>query len=170
MNKISRNVFIGILLTLVSITVFSSCKKQYQTGAIDDEADKAAEVFWAKSFSKCGDSYFGKTAPPEYWARTAPMIYEFKEPYFFTHHEMDDRVFTEADKLNGLEWVGRTSMMISKAHRFYSNGEWSEWEDSTPYDQYKKMHASVRKIKGKWDFKLDVAEGFIAVPCEEVPK
>jgi hypothetical protein len=83
---------------------------------------------------------------------------------------MDDRVFSEADKLNGIEWVGTTSI-FSTAYRSYKDGEWSDWFDNTPIAFYKKLRTSIRKIKGKWAFGISENDDrFVAIPCSQLPQ
>lgn len=165
MNTSVRKIILISLLALVVVATLSGCdmKKKYVTGEIDKEAEKQGEMYWAsKTFSKCGDSFYGVYS-------ANGRIFQLKDPFLFTWHDMDDRTFTEADKLNGLEWVGNT-YIHSKAYRFYKDGEWSQWFDSSPAGLYDKMSTSIRKIKGKWVFGIDEnGDRFEALPCSQIP-
>jgi hypothetical protein len=148
----------------------TGCKQHYQRGPIDEEADKQGELFWAKSFSKCGDSFFAVYARNGIYSQGTPEIYQFKDPSFFTYHKMDDKVFTEADRLNGIEWVGETHVFC-KAHRIYRNGQWSDWYDYAPSGLYDRLNTTVRKVKENWVFGItDKNDRFIAIPCDKVPQ
>jgi hypothetical protein len=96
-------------------------------------------------------------------------LLEIKEPVFYTYHKMDGRVLTEADKLNGFEWEGGTTLVFCKVHRFYLDGKWSDWVDHRPYDVDSKLDLPLRKVKGKWEFGVPNDEKFEGIPCDQVP-
>lgn len=52
-----------MLLAVLVMQMLVGCKKHYVSGLIDEEAKKQGEIFWEKTFSKCGDSYYRVYAP-----------------------------------------------------------------------------------------------------------
>lgn len=152
--------FVSVLAATLLLLIAVACKSEYLPAAVDEEAEAEAKAFWARAFSQCGDSHFGKVSS---------IIFEFKDPVILTYHKMDDRIFTEADKLNGIEWEGATSFS-SKAYRYYRDGKWSIWVDYTPINFHHKLYLPTRKVKGNWEFGKPNDEKFVAVPCDQIPK
>ena len=158
------------LFYVVLVTaIFVGCVTQkYVPGEIDTQARKEAELFWGKAFSKCGDSFYGTYAfngrPP----RSDPMIYQLKDPSIFTYHDMEEKIITEADRLNGFEWQGTTSV-FSKAYRYTMAGKWVEWRNGFPLER-STFRVPIRKVKGKWLFGIsETSDQFLAIPCSEIP-
>jgi hypothetical protein len=157
------------LLPLIITAVIAGCgKKHYQPTAVDREADKEAELFWSKAFSKCGDSYYGEYSFSGRHSTSSPMIYQLKEPFIFTYHDMDEKVITEADKLNGFEWQGTTTV-FSKVYRYTMSDKWVDWSDGSPLMR-STLRIPIRKVKGKWEFGISESDDqFLAIPCSQVP-
>src|SRR6185369_6487465 len=166
-----------ILVTLLlSATLWiTACKDHYIAGPIDEEAKKEAEIYWASSFSKCGDSFYGVYSKT---GRTiefkSNMKYQLKDEKVvecglcvLTTHRMDGRSFTQADKLNGLEWVGKTSVDFSVYRLYRDDGTWGEWSDTT-WIFIDSTYIDLRKIQGKWQFGSEETGRFRAVPCSQV--
>jgi hypothetical protein len=162
MNKfIFAVVFLFICLT-------ACVKQQYIRGQIDDEAERSAQEYWKTAFEKCGEFYFGGYSVQGSMPGTNRLIYAIKDPIFLTIHKMDNKVLTEADKLNQFEWQG-TTFVIAKATRYYSEGKWKDWVDGSATLPFKLTNLDVRKIHGKWEFGQENADRFLAIPCEQVP-
>jgi hypothetical protein len=155
-------------VVLLAATFFGCDRHKYVPAEIDEQAKKEAEVFWSKAFSKCGDSFYGVYATPGHSPSSNPMIYQLKEASIFTYHDMEEKVITEADKLNGFEWQGTTSV-FSKAYRYTMAGKWVEWINGFPLDR-STFRVPIRKVKGKWVFGIsETSDRFLAIPCSEIP-
>jgi len=91
-----------------------------------------------------------------------------KEPSIFTYHDMEEKVITEADKLNGFEWQG-TMSVFGKAYRYTIGGRWVEWSNGFPLDR-STFRVPIRKEKGKWVFGIsETSDQFLAILCSEIP-
>jgi hypothetical protein len=155
-------------VVLLTATFFGCETHKYVPGEIDEQAKKEAEVFWGKAFSKCGDSFYGVKAAQGRSPSSDPMIYQLKEASIFTYHDMEEKVITEADRLNGFEWQGTTSI-FSKAYRYTMGGKWVEWINGFPLDR-STFRVPIRKVKGKWVFGIsETSDHFLAIPCSEIP-
>lgn len=160
--------------------LLTGCKKDYVSGPIDEEAKREAENYWASSFSKCGDSFYGV------YSKTGKIV-AFKNSVkhglkdgqvvecgicALTNPQTDGKTFTEADRLNGLEWVGETSVLFSVYRIYEGHGVWSEWYDYAGVVFHSSTSVNMRKIRGRWQFG-NVGEDtgrFRGIHCSEVPQ
>ena len=80
---------------------------------------------------------------------------------------MEEKVITEANKLNGFEWQGTS--VFSKAYRYTMARKWVEWRNGFPIDR-SSFRVPIRKVKGKWVFGVsETSDRFLAIPCSEIP-
>lgn len=161
MKSISVAHILTVLLAMSAMLLLTSCREHYVPGPIDEEAKKEAEIYWASSFSKCGDSFYGV------YSKTGRIV-EFKSSTKYelrdgqvvecgglcvrATHKMGVKTFTHADRLNGLEWVGKTDVDFSVFRVYESNGAWSEWSDYAGVVFIRSINIDMRKIQGRWQF------------------
>jgi hypothetical protein len=164
-----RNLIISLVIFLM-IPLLAACKKGYEWGPNDYEAVKQGEIFWANQFSKCGDAFFGTEPESDGMGNWVGVrIYQLKDAFILTINDMEGNPLTEADKLNGIQWKGKTLITCS-AYRFYSKGKWSSWYDW--WQPSTDCERTLVKIKDNWDFypsHIERYRWFKAIACNEVP-
>jgi hypothetical protein len=135
------------------------------------EAKHQAEIVWAKSLAKCGDTYVRQGS--------------FGGRYFQYRHVSFDLQgagtnLDEADRLNGITWWGSARMQaslerVSEPDGWFTDKQhWGEWEDaagaSNPEYRLRKVH-NVWSVTDEDDTEVPVANFPSAKPaCSDVPK
>ncbi|HEY0077974.1 MAG TPA: hypothetical protein VGB73_04960 [Pyrinomonadaceae bacterium] len=140
------------------------------SASLGSEAKRQAESYWTAKLIRCGDSYYGIDEP----LPNQRLLYQLKEP----NVTVISLPITEADKLNGIEFLGVTSFS-PKVYRLYSpNNGWGAWhdggsnQDSTNLLKDVPLSAVVGKKKGKWDV-ISIGEHkreIIKAACSEIPQ
>ena len=78
---------------------------------------------------------------------------------------------TEADRLNGVEWKGRTEIVWS-AERENLYGTWSDWQNGIMMSTTRSLDRPMVKRKGQWSFPgnmmIDPKE-WKTVNCDKLP-
>jgi hypothetical protein len=110
----------------------SSTKKISPT-TIDQEAIQKATGFWKSKLTQCGDDFYTKGyVDPINGTRS--IIFQFKD-YGFT---MEKRTISNADRLNGLEYRGSSSLNVEVSRTYsavdllFQKAGWSRWKDGLP--------------------------------------
>lgn len=178
LKRSSRVIAICILLLLLGgvgavLLRLSHVPQQtpiYDGNPIYDEAKAQSEKFWGSMLDKCGDSYYGVVTFAGQDVASTRWIYQLKNPEIVTYYD-PKRLLSEAEKLNGVEFIGKTFVMC-KANRSYKDGKWSEWADGTPGVFHQALYTDMRKIKGKWEFYInkDSEYRFTKTGCGFIPK
>jgi hypothetical protein len=153
---------------LLGSLFFYSCSGEKQgPSGLEAEAQKAAEDFWGKKMTKCGDSHYSG------FGFNPDAIFEFKELSITVAPSTSP--ISEADKLNGIEWKG-TTMLVAKASRAFANpfggGSWMDWKNGAKAFQ-ETPHASIAKIKGQWLIEAlpwSFSAGMKVIKCSQIPK
>ena len=89
--------------------------------------DAAARQIWDESLLKCGDSYYEARQAGGFGSNSPAGLVQYKGAGFFTVSYL----LTDADRLNGFQWVGR-SIVAAKAWRVIyrdQSGVWGSWQD-----------------------------------------
>jgi|GEM_PF-3271369 len=122
----------GIIVTALILTGCSETSPQ------NDQVDAQtfANGYWDRITLKCdGAVYFSYE-----WTKTG-WIWELKGATVWVRASQ----LTEAQRLNGFEWLGTTGVSASAQRLLQSNGKRSEWLDGGP--QY---GANLSKKNGNW--------------------
>ncbi|MFZ0964380.1 MAG: hypothetical protein WAO35_26235 [Terriglobia bacterium] len=121
---------LAVMLILGAALVSSGC-----SGVFENEAEQFAKKYWNDRLTDCGASYV------EHNIAGRPFVFEYKGVSVWV--KADE--LTEADRLNGFEWLGQTGFSASSARIKWPNGGFGDWT-STAED-------SVRmwKRKGQWE-------------------
>ncbi len=142
------------------------------------EADAAAKQYWDRMGQQCGDGYYMSIAVPSLslWLtgdslRGVRGLTEFKG---FAHVQTEDSL-TDADKLNGLEWSGRT-FLRANMYRAWASGHWSQWYDASGLAIG--SSETLFKRNGLWYYGAGAYRGVTVdsfrfpqrVNCAEIPK
>ncbi len=128
---------------------------------IDIEALAQGQQAVAKSVSKCGEQfvtarlYYGKIE----------HITEVKNPVAIVG---PSRRPTEADRLNGIEWIGTADLFCTSNRQYrLETKSWDKWEDcygsSVPYST-----VAIVKQNGRWSAKTDEGSSTAAVSCRRI--
>lgn len=123
-----RHALMGVGIMLIFLLSFGSSCSSGSSGPGNREAYKTASDYWYSGLSKCGDSYYAKRN--EKYNNELIQIKDVSVKVLAEN-------LAEADKLNGIEWVGYT-FLIHSAHRSYTppkdtggyyevKGGWGEW-------------------------------------------
>ena len=100
-----------------------------------------AQQFWKRTVTKCGSSWFGR-------GTTTPInIDEFKDFKFSVSKVPLD----QADKLNGVQWRGITTVSCSSFRSFTLAG-WGPWAEcnSLPATASIPNRIRIDEINGRW--------------------
>jgi hypothetical protein len=106
-------------------------------GNIDQEARQQANGFWGGKFTRCGASHY---------TRIRSAIFELQG---FTV-ELRSNQLTRADKLNGIEWQGRSEIVASVSRTFTFGQGWSQWRQGHGFPIG--LVILMRKQNGRWSF------------------
>jgi hypothetical protein len=102
---------IAWLVVTIFLLALANCISIH--GSTNAEAMRIARQIWSERFGKCGDSYFGKY---DTGSDKLIEIYQYKD----VEIAVDPGKIVEADKLNGVEWKGKTYLK-PKAHRWWDS-------------------------------------------------
>lgn len=133
------------------------------------EAQEQSQKFWDSMLVRCGDSYFGVLTFAGEAVPSQRQIVQIKEPEIIVT-EAEGEV-SQADKLNGVEFSGKTFISAS-ASRNYNDGKWGAWSERTMATPSGTTSTTVRKVKGKWQFGISKESRFRFTPttCGTIPK
>lgn len=102
-----------------------------KTSGSTSEVDAVAQQYWDRMGKQCGDSYYVKVSASSLsmWLTGSLVpgrrgLTEFKRAV----HLQKENDLTDAEKLNGFEWSGRTWFFTSM-YREWNAGHWSQWQD-----------------------------------------
>jgi len=155
----------GLLFLIASSAFLLNCGPSRPFNAAGAmEAHQKSQEYWSKALTQCGESFYGTDL-------TSDRIIEMRG-FIATAVEDSKWIPTEADKLNGLEWVG-LGTAICNAFRTYQGSQWSEWHDSTWFttvDYPGLIGFPVRKVKGEWRFDVPKKATFVGIPCDKIPR
>lgn len=107
-----------LLILSMSCLTLSSCS-HVRIGT--DPADRLAQEFVDKTFSHCGNSYFG--AVPDSTDPLGPRFCQIRDL------SVSARSYglADADKLNGYEWSGEIAIHCGSTRALDKSGGWSDW-------------------------------------------
>lgn len=165
----NRSKLYWLFISLFIILILSCSSDTFNSNSsIDSEASKVATEFWNVQLSKCGDDYYGFNSRYDYTGRI--VINQFKG----VNSRLVSDKLTQADKLNGIEWKGRTKLSCSSMRTWTDQfGTWSDWRD-------KNFIASqdFHKVDGQWvgpKYKdryvplMETATRYRKVDCSRIP-
>ena len=149
-----------------------------KSGRQTSEADVAAKHFWDRMGKQCGDGYYMNVSvfSLSLWLTGGFMpgakgLTEFRGfSYFQTKNNL-----TDADKLNGFEWSGRTSFS-AKMYRSWESARWSDWQDGSGLSMG--SSGTLFKKNGQWFYGAGAYQGVPIgsfrfpdpVNCAEIPQ
>jgi hypothetical protein len=133
------------------------------------EAQREAEKFWATQVTKCGESYYRKEVLPK--KGDYVLLYEMKEPTVLA----EPRKLSDADRLNGIEWEGRT-VFSPKSSRVWAQdpGSWYEWKKGM--GNVPELSYPMRKVNGQWavdtkrHWTREETSKYVPVDCSQIPE
>lgn len=156
---------------------------QNEYSASELDAQKEADRFWQKRFTRCGGSYYHHFLSPFHEMSGTPayeIFAELKDLSWNTYGEAPQPK-TTADRLNqrdspsGIAWKGKTEAFISARRYWLSRNTsddragWNRWEDKSGALEAFEMV----KQNGKWTFngRNWYNPGFQERPviCNEIP-
>ncbi len=109
--------------------------------SLQDEAVTQAKAAWARHLSACDTHYFSRnleTIDMERLPDGRFQVYAVDHPrrrwrlLEFAGIQFQlrgPRALSEADRLNGLEWVGESEIVSVAVWRSFRGGRWSTWQD-----------------------------------------
>lgn len=133
------------------------------SGSGDSEAQKVAVQIWAERFGNCGDSYYGRYSTG---SEKLVEIYQYRD----VEIKVDSEKISEADKLNGVTWKGRTYFK-PKANRWWSSSDrkWTPWKSGAPpMGPSLDMIQRFGKVKGQWTYEHSAF--YKPVECSDIPE
>jgi hypothetical protein len=139
------------MLTLVFLPISLSLTSCSPTGT--SEADRIIKQYWDKTVAKCGDNYI--TDRPYMSGTTVVPGERLITAFKGFSYSVQSYPVTEADKLNSIEWHGRTNF-YSTSYRYWipnvkTGGTWWHWSEGTPADySYIDLIVELEKEKGHW--------------------
>lgn len=133
------------------------------------EARQEAEKFWATQVTKCGESYYRKEVLPK--KDDYVLLYEMKDPTVLA----EPRKLSDADRLNGIEWEGRT-VFSPKSSRVWGQdpGTWYEWKKGM--GNVPELSYPMKKVKGQWSvdtkrhWTREETSKYVPVDCSKIPQ
>jgi hypothetical protein len=135
--------------------------------ASTSEADAQAKQYWDKNVKQCGSRYFQLDFS---LYGTSGVYREYKG---FSYAVWPSGL-TEADKLNGYEWKGFTSLH-SNSYRTLFGRRWSEWKDGSPEPSGVAMFVGslavpLDKKNGRWYYFGQDSSKYVAprIDCEKL--
>jgi hypothetical protein len=162
-----RNVFLFctagiVVLILLALAIYQAHRPS------GGEADRFASKFWDDRLTNCGGSYYVWEMGPS----SQVNLMQYQNPSIW----VSSVGVSEADRLNGYEWVGTTGINSSSWRtRLSSNkwpnymfkggvpvdktmlkfGPWWDWINGTPTDAHQ-----MRKFKGQWHVTMQSERSF----------
>jgi hypothetical protein len=175
-----------ILTLLVLVTLSCGNESIARLNPIDDEANTQAQQYWSSIYTKCGDTFVTayETNYNSIIVGSFSGFYagQITAPQISTTGS--SRPLLEADKLNGVEWIGSTivsceSLRLYKCENTKAQcepiGDWKPCPTNLTRNRLTVpiYPISVKKIKGSWQFK-DPSESELSVPdkpydCSKIP-
>ena len=155
-----------------------ACLLLTSCGLVTSEPDTVARQYWDRMGRQCGDGYYMNVAVTSLslWLtgdslRGVKGLTEFRG---FAHVQTEDTL-TDADRLNGLTWSGRT-WLIAGMYRSWGSGRWSQWYDAQGMSRW--TSESLFKKNGLWFYGAGGYQGATIdsfrfpepVDCAKVPK
>lgn len=133
------------------------------------EAKEQSQKFWDSMLVKCGDSYFGVLTFAGEDVPSQRRLIQIKEPEVIVSEV--EKELSQADRLNGVEFSGKTFISAS-ASRNYNDGKWGSWSERTLATPSGTTSTTIRKVKGKWQFGISKESRFRFTPttCGTIPK
>ena len=115
----------SVLITVLGLCLACLTSVACSSLGISSEADRIAREFVDKTFSHCGDSYFGTV---QGFKGNFSRFVEIKG-LSVSVRPID---IQEADKLNGYDWSGEIAIRCSASREFeksgiFGNGGWADW-------------------------------------------
>lgn len=148
----------------------SACASLPSTGgtSADAEARREAEKFWATQITKCGDSYYRKEVLKK---DDYVLYYQMKNPVVV----VTPVKVTEADRLNGIEWKGSTTLRPEASRTWGTEkGAWYEWK--TGPGGVPELTNGMRKVNGVWTVNTErhwareQTSRYVPVDCSKIPQ
>jgi len=89
--------------------------------------DSVAKQIWDESLLQCGDSYYEARPAGGFAANSLAGLIQYKGAGFFTVSYL----LTDADRLNGYQWIGRSVVTAKSWRAIYrdQSGTWGSWQD-----------------------------------------
>ena len=157
---------VGIIV-LFMVVIFGVGTLAYKSVMV--EPNLQAKQYWDKNVKQCGSRYFqldfslyGGSGGYREYKGFAYIVWPTP--------------LTEADKLNGFEWKGFTSLN-SKSYRTLFGGRWSEWKDGSPEPSGVAMLVGslavpLNKQNGRWYYFGQDANKYAGprIDCETLPQ
>lgn len=160
---------VGIGAVVLRLSYVPSDAPRDDSNPLYLEAKEQSQKFWDSMLVKCGDSYFGVLTFAGEDVPSQRRIVQIKEPEIIVTEAEGEG--SQADKLNGVEFSGKTFISAS-ASRNYNDGKWGEWSERTMATPSGTTSTTVRKVKGKWQFGISKESRFRFTPttCSSIPK
>jgi hypothetical protein len=108
---------------------------QTPSGSVQQQAEQQAHAIWNARITKCGQDYFTM------WGSS--LIVQLKNLVI----SVDARSLRPADRLNGIEWLGRTTVTAGPSRTYKEGGQWSSWSNGMYFPE---LYVDMRKDKGHW--------------------
>lgn len=112
--------------------------------SLDQQAEQQARAFWNARITRCGDDFY---------TRDRIYVHQFRN----LRIEVRARSVSTADRLNGIEYIGSTSVYVgqSRTHSprstLYQDAGWGRWSEGfTSSMGGVGLDASLRKENGRW--------------------
>lgn len=159
-----RTSIVVYISVLFGANLFLSSKTEAQSRAaqsLDQQARQQANSFWAGKIFRCGDSHF---------TRHHGLILEFKGLNILVFADP----VTQADRLNGISWRGRTqvtaisSRIFSSASTVQFNAGWNRWSEGISLPM--SLIARLIRQNGRWNFvssDFSSVKELTAISCED---
>lgn len=167
-NEMYRS--LGVAVILAAQLLLACSTGVWSTGpSSSSEPQREAEKFWATQVTKCGESYYRKEVLPK--KGDYVLLYEMKEPTILA----ESRKLSDADRLNGIEWEGRT-VFSPKSSRVWAQdpGTWYEWKKGM--GNVPELSYPMKKVKGQWGvdtkrtWSREETSKYVAVDCSQIPQ
>lgn len=157
----------GIALVLLSAALLTGSFSQTQN--LYSEAQSQASKFWLQRFKRCGDSFLSKSF---IGSKPNQVFMGYREWKNLTWR-VESRAITEADRLNGVEWLGYSWISASAVRDTNKTGKnWSPWMQGVK----DAGEIKVLKKNGQWKLASQVSSSYETISssyvapatCEEV--
>lgn len=111
---------------------------------IGQQAEQQARAFWnARINTRCGEDSF---------TLDGGYIHQFRNMRI----DVRSRQLSTADRLNGIEFLGYTSVKVGQARTYSRSTGWGKWSDGfTGAMRAIGLDASLRKENGRWSVRPD---------------
>lgn len=167
MKKPVPKILIYLCLLFLAACSFRPGTNGLFTSDINEEARKEAEKFWATQITKCGDSYYRRREIKD----NGSEYFELKEPIV----KVAPSQITEADRLNGLEWRGTTSLQLKVSREWDpTSHRWTPWANGGL--EAGDLSYPMKKVSGEWSINtkrggiFDEVLRYAPVDCSKIPQ